>query len=287
MHILYLDESGTHGEARQHEMAGLSVFERETYFLARELEQLQADYFPGRQQPVNLRASSLRAPDGRVEPPFDELTSTRRVELLIRIYSAIAASRVRLFGIAIEKAQFTGSHYERGFEDIVSRFDQMLSRMGRKSEPQRGLIVVAESSYRENIVSLPVKSPNTGIAGAIPTIWRTSRISLRRAVHACCSWPTLYPMRSIGVTNTAIRVHSIPLCPALTRMPAAFTVWCILPPSLGTATARPASPAPAAPAPVARRLTAVPAQAPPPTGARLTATPGGKSARRGAAPAIS
>lgn len=154
MHILYLDESGTHGEARHFVLAGLSVFERETYFLARELEQLQADYFPGRQQPVNLRASSLRAPDGRVEPPFDELTSTRRVELLIRIYSAIAASRVRLFGIAIEKAQFTGSHYERGFEDIVSRFDQMLSRMGRESEPQRGLIVVAESSYRENIASL-------------------------------------------------------------------------------------------------------------------------------------
>ena len=169
MHILYLDESGTHGEARHFVLAGLSVFERETYFLARELEQLQADYFPGRQQPVNLRASSLRAPDGRVEPPFDELTSTRRVELLIRIYSAIAASRVRLFGIAIEKAQFTGSHYERGFEDIVSRFDQMLSRMGRESEPQRGLIVVAESSYRENIASLaPSNRPTRASLGRYP-----------------------------------------------------------------------------------------------------------------------
>lgn len=154
MHILYLDESGTHGEARHFVLAGLSVFERETYFLARQLEQLQEEFFPGRQHPLNLRASELRAPDERAVPPFDELTATLRIDLLIRIYRVIAESRVRLFGIAIEKAQVAGSQYERGFEDIISRFDQMLSRMGREQNEQRGLIVVAESSYRENLASL-------------------------------------------------------------------------------------------------------------------------------------
>lgn len=59
MHILYLDESGTHGEARHFVLAGLSVFERETYFLARQLEQLQEEFFPGRQHSLNLRASEL------------------------------------------------------------------------------------------------------------------------------------------------------------------------------------------------------------------------------------
>ena len=155
MHILYLVESGTHGEARHFVLAGLSVFERETYFLARQLEQLQEEFFPGRQHPLNLRASELRAPDERAEPPFNELTAERRINLLIQIYRVIAESHVRLFGIAIEKAQVAGSQYEHGFEDIISRFDQMLSRMGREQgEPQRGLIVVAESSYRENLASL-------------------------------------------------------------------------------------------------------------------------------------
>lgn len=52
----------------------------------------------------------------------------------------------------MEKASLKGDPYERGFEEIVNRFDRMLARYGRESgEPQRGLIVLAESSYQENI----------------------------------------------------------------------------------------------------------------------------------------
>ena len=133
-------------------MAGLSVFERETYFLAQEMERLQREYFPDHSAPVNLRASSLRAPDERAEQPFSELTSpTKRIELLIRIYEVIASSHTSLFGIAMEKSQVTSNHYERAFEEIVSRFDRMLGRFYSQNNQQRGLIVVAESSYHDNL----------------------------------------------------------------------------------------------------------------------------------------
>lgn len=155
MHILYLDESGTHG-SRYFILAGLAVFERQTYFLSRELNRLQNVYFPSHDEPINLHASELRAPDNRVKLPFNELSSGKRLDLVYDVYNVILESRAHLFGIAIEKSFYTNNQltdlYERGFEEIVSRFDRMLARVGQEeTQPQRGLIVVAESSYRENL----------------------------------------------------------------------------------------------------------------------------------------
>ena len=151
MHIAYLDESGTHSEARYFVLAGLAVFEQETYYLAQSLDQIQARYLPSESGRVPFRASSLRAQEGRVPPPFDSLTSKDRQSLITDIYRVIANSRVRLFALAMEKAFIDGDPYERGFEEIVNRFDLMLaSDLRDTGDRQRGLIIVAESSYREN-----------------------------------------------------------------------------------------------------------------------------------------
>ena len=158
MYILYLDESGTHDGANHFVLAGLAVFERQTYFLAQELERLQREFFPGHTRPINFHASELGAPDAHVKPPFNELTADRRLELLHRVYQIIGGARDsdrwRLFGIVIEKSANPANHYEQGFEQIISRFDQMLARFYSQNNQQRGLIVVAESSYRANLESL-------------------------------------------------------------------------------------------------------------------------------------
>lgn len=96
MHILYVDESGTHTDARYLVVAGISVFERETYFLARDLDQLQAKYFPDVTTPIAFHASALRAPAGRLSPPFNTLTDEQRRGLIAEIYQVIANSRARL-----------------------------------------------------------------------------------------------------------------------------------------------------------------------------------------------
>ena len=41
MYILYLDESGTHDESGHFVVAGIAVFERQTYCLAQGMERLQ------------------------------------------------------------------------------------------------------------------------------------------------------------------------------------------------------------------------------------------------------
>ena len=151
MHVLYLDESGTH-QSRYFVVAGLSVFEWETYFLAQRLDQIQSQYFPTDSGKVHFHASSLHAPRGRLPAPFDSLTGEQIQNLITDVYQVIAESRARIFAVAIEKAAITGDPYERGFEEIINRFDRMLARILRdQGEPQRGLIVIAESSYRENL----------------------------------------------------------------------------------------------------------------------------------------
>ncbi|MDI6872655.1 MAG: DUF3800 domain-containing protein [Bacillota bacterium] len=147
-----MDESGTHTTARYFVVAGLAVFERETYFLAKSLDDLQAKYFPEATENIPFHASSLRAPESRVPAPYDALTIEDRRQLVTDIYQVVAGSRARVFAVAMEKAAIDGDCYERGFEEIVNRFDRFLGRIFRdRGDQQRGLIVVAESSYRENL----------------------------------------------------------------------------------------------------------------------------------------
>jgi Protein of unknown function (DUF3800) len=155
MHILYLDESGTQKETRHFVVAGLALFERRTYHLAEALNRLQDRYFPQADEQVELHASALRAPDKHTKPPYDALPRPKRLELLDAVYDAILESEPRLFAVVMDKAYVDRHPYARGFEEIVNRFDIMLSRVNQeRDERNRGLVVLAESSYRENIETL-------------------------------------------------------------------------------------------------------------------------------------
>lgn len=159
MHIVYVDESGTHAEARYFVVAGLAVFERETYYLSQSLDKLQAKYLPDLEERVTSHATVLRAPEGSVAEPFDKLTPDDRRRLLGEIYDVIAGSNARIFAVAMEKAYLGDDDpYERALEEIVNRFDRMLARVLRdRGEAQRGILVISESSYRENLRALAAK----------------------------------------------------------------------------------------------------------------------------------
>ena len=81
MHLLYLDESGQQGGGH-FVLSGLAVFERQTYWLAQEVDRLQAEYLPTTQEPVEFHASAIRA--GR-QAPWDSLHAERRRELLDKV----------------------------------------------------------------------------------------------------------------------------------------------------------------------------------------------------------
>ena len=156
MHIVYLDESGTHAEARYFVVAGLAAFERDTYYLSQALDKLELKYFPSAVSPVTFHAAPLHAPDGAVEEPFGQLTRAERHALFQEIIGAIVDSNARLFAVACEKRFVAPDHpYSRGIEQIANRFDLMLARILRdRGEDQRGLMVISESSYEENLTTL-------------------------------------------------------------------------------------------------------------------------------------
>lgn len=153
MYVLYLDEAGTHAESTYFVLAGLAVQEKEIYWYARDLDLVQQTYFSNITPPVEFHSSVLNAPRSqKVVEPFDSLTWEQRKQVQIDIYQILRRRNGVLFGVAIEKAWCRENPYERGFEDLTMRFDKYIWRANRSGEPeQRGVIVVAESSYRRNI----------------------------------------------------------------------------------------------------------------------------------------
>ena len=159
MYVLYLDESGFHNDATYFVLGGLAIFEREMHFLAQEMDDLQRKYFPEIQDPVEFHVSPMRVSDDRhVIPPFNQLDRSQRRQLIDNVYQIIRNHQGVLFGVAIEKAwRIDDDHYARAFEDLVSRFDRFLQRRNSTAAPggeQRGMIAVAESSYRQNLAAL-------------------------------------------------------------------------------------------------------------------------------------
>ena len=163
MYILYLDESGTHGEASYFVLAGLAVFEREIHWFSQDLDLLQKEYFPEETEPVFFHAAQLRSRAGdSVVQPWDRLTGDQRRDLKDQVYAVIANRRAVLFACAVEKAFANLRNedpYERAFEDLISRFDLFMSRINRTAsaegrEEQRGLVVLAESSYEKTLALL-------------------------------------------------------------------------------------------------------------------------------------
>ena len=104
MYLLYLDESGNENDPsdRYFVLAGLALFERQTYHLNRRLELVQEKHFPN-QPPIPFHASAIRA--GRQF--WRSVSEAKRQEVLDDVIAAITATDdhggLRLYAAAIEK----------------------------------------------------------------------------------------------------------------------------------------------------------------------------------------
>lgn len=145
--LLYLDESGNPEDPadRHFVMAGLAVFERRTYWLQRDTELLKSKHFPTA-PPLDFHAQPIRAGKGfwrNVDLP------TRQAVLqgLAKIIASAPKNEVVLFGAVVEKtaARYGEDAVRAALEQVCKRFDTLL----KNKDPQRGLIVLAQSHYEQ------------------------------------------------------------------------------------------------------------------------------------------
>lgn len=152
MYLLYLDESGNPDDPsdRYFVLGGAAIFERVTYFLSAALDAIQANRLPGL-QPVAFHTTDMRAGRGFWRGVQREL----REQIIGDVARAIAGAQrtgLFLFAVAVEKdaEMFGEAAVKCATEAIVRAFDRFLVRQFQKfHDPQRGIIVFAESHYQK------------------------------------------------------------------------------------------------------------------------------------------
>jgi hypothetical protein len=151
MYLLYLDESGNPDDAsdRHFVLAGLAVFERRTYWMQQEAELIKAKYFPTA-PPLDFHAQPIRSGKNF----WRHIDASIRTEVLSEIGNIMARAprnECVLFGAVVEKTDkvYGDEAIRLALEQVCKRFDTLLKRKASGGNPQRGLIVLAQSHYEQ------------------------------------------------------------------------------------------------------------------------------------------
>ncbi len=162
MHLLYLDDSGSakNPSDKYVILAGISVYERQTHWLGQELDKLAAKAWPEKPQSLEFRGSDIFS--GKKH--WRGIDKYKRLEIYREALEIIRRNtRSVLFGAAINKVAVSPRDpTEYAFEQLASRFDQMLLRFFRQKNPQRGIIVFDKSSYETSLQALAHEFKNNG-----------------------------------------------------------------------------------------------------------------------------
>jgi hypothetical protein len=155
MHLLYCDESGTVSDPVQQHfvLAGISLFERQTYWIASELDAIAARFNPADPNSVELHGNPMFQGKGF----WRQFPTDMRVQALQDCLSVLATSHKsnRVFACVIKKSVASPRDpVELAFEQLASRFDQYLMRLYKNNDAQRGIIIFDKSTYETTIQNL-------------------------------------------------------------------------------------------------------------------------------------
>ncbi|HBS28075.1 MAG TPA: DUF3800 domain-containing protein, partial [Phycisphaerales bacterium] len=149
MCLLYLDDSGSAGNAAEDYfvLGGVSVFERQCYWLSQRLDELAATIAPDSPGAVEFHASEVFS--GRSAPWKGLKDRTERRNMIARVLSVLAHApgSTSAFACTVHKASFPNADpVEIAFEEICSRFDLQLSRFHSQGDTHRGIIILDRSA---------------------------------------------------------------------------------------------------------------------------------------------
>jgi hypothetical protein len=155
MYLLYLDDAGSpqNRDEDYFVLGGVSVFERQVHWLARELDLLAESVDPANSQATEFHASAIFG--GRNAPWSSMRSKDERRNIIKSVLRTLERSHpsTRAFACAVHKASFPGRDpIEIAFEQLCSRFDLQLKRIySTENDPQRGLLILDESSHETTL----------------------------------------------------------------------------------------------------------------------------------------
>ncbi len=155
MHLLYCDESGSTHDPHQRcfILAGMSIFERQGFWLANELDSIASRFNPADPGSVELHGSPMFSGRG-VWRHFPKSDRIQAIESALTVFKNSHESN-RLFLCAINKAKVSPRDPVLvAFEQLASRFDQYLMRLHKRGDTQRGLIIFDKTSYESTLQNL-------------------------------------------------------------------------------------------------------------------------------------
>jgi hypothetical protein len=155
MHLLYLDDSGSvvDGSQAHFVLAGLSVFERQGFWMAQKLDQIAARFNPADAASVELHGSPM-VNGNKLWRRFPVQERIGAIREALQVFAVSHASN-RAFGVAVDKTSVSPRDpVEFCFEQVCSRFDQYLMRLHRARDTQRGMIVFDKSTAETSIQKL-------------------------------------------------------------------------------------------------------------------------------------
>lgn len=152
MYILYADESGSPIDPAQRHfvLSGVAIFERQCWWVERELGQIASQFLPAEPDKVELHGSPMFVGRGI----WRSFPLPRRIEAIKAALHLIRPS-MRVFAAVVEKSAISPRDpVEYAFEQVCSRFDHFLRRQHRLRDTQRGIIVFDKSSYEVSLQGL-------------------------------------------------------------------------------------------------------------------------------------
>ena len=164
MHLLYLDDSGSVGNAKEKYLVlgGVSVFEAQAHWITQQLDTLAEDVSPGDPHGVEFHASETYA---RRSPPWKGMGQSKARGTIKAVLQVLVKSydTARAFACVVHKASFPNQDpMEIAFEDLCQRFDLFLSRLRTGGDTQRGLVILDKSTYETTLQQMAVKFRTLG-----------------------------------------------------------------------------------------------------------------------------
>lgn len=163
MHLLYLDDSGSANDASQRYfvLAGLSLFERQGFWLAQQLDQIAAKFNPADPSSIELHGSPMMG-GSKVWRAFPKPDRIDAIKEALNVFARSHPSN-RAFAVAVDKAAVSPRDpVSFCFEQICSRFDHYLMRLHRANDTQRGMLIFDKSTAETSIQRLAIDFRTVG-----------------------------------------------------------------------------------------------------------------------------